>query len=106
MKPYDFVKFMKKNGSKRCYVVFDKDSKCVKTSSDDMLKDLRIFCENDKVDYKNHEGFFLEIGKRSGALLGAFVWRTNRGQAVCRKTFNVFLSCKEKLSFALSCFEA
>ncbi len=82
MKPYDFVKFMKKNEMKRCFVVYDKTSHYVRTSSG-LLQDLQKFCEDDKIDYKDHEGFFMEIGKRSGALLGAFVWQTNRGQAVC-----------------------
>eukprot|EP00794_Sanderia_malayensis_P007086 gene7086-7886_t len=80
MKPNDFVKYMKKNKMKRCFVVYDKKSHNVRTSNES-LEDLKKFCENDPIDYKKHEGFFLEIGKRSGALLGAFVWQTNRGQA-------------------------
>ena len=84
MKPYEFVRLMKKNDCKRCFVIFDKASESVKTSSD-LFNDLKVFCENDQIDYKEHEGFFLEIGKRTGALLGAFVWRTNRGQAVCHQ---------------------
>lgn len=81
MKPYDFVKLMKKNNEKRCFVVFDKSSDSIKTSSQ-IFNDLKVFCETDQIDYKNHEGFFLEIGRRTGALMGAFVWQTNRGQAV------------------------
>ncbi|XP_065058808.1 leucine dehydrogenase-like [Rhopilema esculentum] len=80
MKPYEFVKHMKKNNVKRCFVVFDKASDSV-LASNEIFSDLKTFCEKDKIDYKEHEGFFLEIGRRSGALLGAFVWRTNRGQA-------------------------
>jgi len=80
MKPYDFVRLMKKNNLKRCFVVYDRDSRSVKTSNDVFI-DLKVFCESDHIDYKEHEGFFLEIGKRTGALMGAFVWRTNRGQA-------------------------
>ena len=80
-KPADFVKYMKKNGIKRCSVVFDATSQKVHASSE-LMADLKLFCEADKIDYKNHEGFFMEVGKRSGALLGAFIWRTNRGQAV------------------------
>lgn len=81
MRPCDFVKLMKKNNTKRFFVVFDKALNCVKTSNH-VFNDLKVFCGNDEVDYKQHEGFFLEIGQRTGALLGAFVWQTNRGQAV------------------------
>ena len=82
MKPYDFVRLMKKNSLKRCFVVYDKSSKSVKTSNH-LFSDLKVFCEGDHIDFKEHEGFFLEIGRRTGALMGAFVWRTDRGQAVC-----------------------
>ena len=81
LKPYDFVRLMKKNNTKRCFVVYDKSSKSIKTS-DGLFDDLKVFCEHDQIDFKEHEGFFLEIGKRSGALMGTFIWRTNRGQAV------------------------
>ena len=85
LKPYDFVRLMKKNNTKRCFIVYDRATKTVKASND-LFNDLKVFCENDQIDYKEHEGFFLEIGKRSGALLGAFVWKTNRGQAVRSST--------------------
>ena len=81
MKPYDFVDYMKENGMQRCFVVYDNDKKVPTTSNDQVLGDLKMFCENEPHDYKQHEGAFLEIGKRSGSLLGAFVWRTNRGQS-------------------------
>ena len=89
MKPYDFVRLMKKNNLKRCFVVYDRDSRSVKTSNDVFI-DLKVFCESDHIDYKEHEGFFLEIGKRTGALMGAFVWRTNRGQAVCYRSIHLY----------------
>ena len=30
--------------------------------------------------YDQHEGMFFEVGRRSRVLLGAFLWRTERGQ--------------------------
>merc|ERR1712137_1289510 len=50
-------------------------------NDDVLLQDLQEYCANHHHDYKNHEGAFFEVGKRTGSLLGAFVWRTNRGQA-------------------------
>jgi len=81
MKPYEFVDYMKANGMKRCFVVYDNDNGIPTTSDNQALGELREFCENDVHDYRQHEGAFLEIGSRSGSLLGAFVWRTNRGQS-------------------------
>ena len=98
MKPYEFVKHMKKNNLKRCFVVFDKASDSV-LASNEIFSDLKTFCEKDEIDYKDHEGFFLEIGRRSGALLGAFVWRTNRGQAVCLSSKKNYLSLTFKAFF-------
>eukprot|EP00058_Branchiostoma_floridae_P021091 XP_002606581.1 hypothetical protein BRAFLDRAFT_108176 [Branchiostoma floridae] len=34
-----------------------------------------------QVNYDQHEGVFMEVGRRTGVLMGAFVWRTYRGQA-------------------------
>ncbi|XP_057302821.1 uncharacterized protein LOC130636983 [Hydractinia symbiolongicarpus] len=82
MKPCDFVKYMKRNKLHRCFIVHDETSMQPISSNDETtFNELTEFCLNDKHDYRNHEGLFLEIGKRSSALLGAFVWRTNRGQA-------------------------
>ena len=30
--------------------------------------------------HMEHEGVFFEVGRQGGALMGAFIWRTNRGQ--------------------------
>lgn len=80
MKPYEFVDYMKEHNLQRCYVVYDREAK-TPTTNDSSLNELREFCENEPHDYRKHEGLFCEIGSRSGALVGAFVWRTNRGQA-------------------------
>ena len=57
LKPYDFVRLMKKNNTKRCFVIYDKASKSIKTSSG-LFDDLKGFCEHDHIDFKDHEGFF------------------------------------------------
>jgi hypothetical protein len=66
---------------RRCFVVYDRKTGEVRVSHPE-LTELGDFARNDRVDYDKHEAMFLEIGERSGCLLGAFVWRTNRGQAV------------------------
>lgn len=44
------------------------------------LDALRTFVETDERDAHDHEGAYLAVGKRSGALLAAFVHWTHRGQ--------------------------
>ena len=80
MKPYDFVEHMKQNDTRRCFVVHDPGS-MQPIPSNTLYEEISDFCLNDNHDYLNHEGFFLEIGSRTGSLMGAFIWRTNRGQA-------------------------
>ena len=80
LRPGDFAKHMKENNLRRCYVVFDKEAG-QPVSSSAHIDDLQQFCLNDSNDYLNHEGFFLELGRRTDTLMGAFVWRTHRGQA-------------------------
>lgn len=81
MKPSEFVEYMKSNNLKRCSVTYDETSMSTVVNSE-KFNGLKEFCSvaNNK-DYVKHEGLFLEIGRRSEALLGAFVWRTDRGQA-------------------------
>ncbi|XP_066923220.1 leucine dehydrogenase-like [Clytia hemisphaerica] len=81
MKPGQFVDYMKSNNLKRCSVTYDDTSMCSQTSSPKFNELKEFFSVENNKDYQKHEGLFLEIGSRSGALLGAFVWRTNRGQA-------------------------
>lgn len=81
MKPNEFVEYLKTNNLKRCAVTYDETS-LSSVSTSEKLIDLKEFCsvENNK-DYLKHEGVFLGVGTRSEALLGAFVWRSDRGQA-------------------------
>ncbi|XP_071810149.1 leucine dehydrogenase-like isoform X2 [Asterias amurensis] len=80
LQPNDFVDFMKEKKIWRCFVVYDRKTGEVRVSHPE-LTELGDFARDDRVDYDKHEAMFLEIGERSGCLLGAFVWRTNRGQA-------------------------
>ena len=81
LQPNDFVDFLKEKEIRRCYIVYDKRDGLVKVSHPE-LEEFAEFVRADEVDYDKHEGIFLQVGRRSDCLMGAFVWRTNRGQAV------------------------
>eukprot|EP00736_Rhodelphis_marinus_P001985 Rmarinus@m.22041 len=79
MAPYEFAEHLNDLGKRRAFAVYDRSSGSV-VVSDPRLSSMKAFLENDDVDYLGHEGIFLEVGKRSGSLLGAFLWKTVRGQ--------------------------
>ncbi len=76
----EFLDSMKQEGTRRVYLVWDPEAKRVRVSHP-FLAELGAALEQDPVDFEHHEGIFLEVGERSGALLGAFVHHTVRGQA-------------------------
>jgi leucine dehydrogenase len=78
--PYELAKAMLGAGQRRGWAVWDAKEACVKVSHA-ALDPLKEFLAEDKVDFLQHEGLFFEIGKRTDALMGAFVWKTTRGQA-------------------------
>ncbi len=78
--PLDFIKFLKKEKISKFYFVYDEENKKVKTSHD-ALNEIAQFIENDKRDFEEHEGIFVQLSSKYDTLLGAFVHRTNRGQA-------------------------
>ncbi|KAJ8046773.1 Glutamate dehydrogenase 1, mitochondrial [Holothuria leucospilota] len=81
MSPRSFVNNLKERGINRCYWVLDISSGSVTCSHPDELAGAgSIFVKEDR-DYNGHEGVFLQLGKRTNTLLGAFIWRSNRGQA-------------------------
>ncbi|XP_035665311.1 leucine dehydrogenase-like [Branchiostoma floridae] len=80
MDPNRFAGHLQKLGIRRCFVVWDFEEGKAKVSHPE-LEELAQFCAADKVNYDQHEGVFMEVGRRTGVLMGAFVWRTYRGQA-------------------------
>ncbi len=66
-------------GIERFYLVWDEDAGGVRASHA-ILDPLARRLEADARDFDRHEGVFGELAPRSGALLGAFVHRTCRGQ--------------------------
>ena len=79
--PYEFVKFLKLKKISRCYIVFDKETGKAKASHPE-LQEIADFLEQDTLDYRQHEGVFFQVGIRTGCLLGTYIWKTSRGQAV------------------------
>jgi leucine dehydrogenase len=78
--PDDFVAVLREKGARRAYWVWDPTTREVRCSHP-FLQELAVQFRGDTVDYQGHEGIFLEVGEQSGALLGAFVHNSVRGQA-------------------------
>jgi glutamate dehydrogenase/leucine dehydrogenase len=80
LSPVEFINILNSNGVSRFYFVYDKKRKRV-VSSHKLLKPIADFLNSDKRDFNFHEGLFFSVSKRYNTILGAFVHRTNRGQA-------------------------
>jgi glutamate dehydrogenase/leucine dehydrogenase len=78
--PQGFVKYLKSNNIRRFYFVYDKTKKKV-ISSHKILNPIAAFINSDKRDFDFHEGLFFQVSREYDTLQGAFVHRTNRGQA-------------------------
>lgn len=76
----EFVEFLNSNHIRRFYFVYDKKNKKV-VSSHKILNPIAEFINSDKRDFDFHEGLFFQVTKKYDTLQGAFVHRTNRGQA-------------------------
>lgn len=81
LSPNSFVKLLNDKGISRVFWISNPNERGVICSHPDFAEAPSIFSLDDR-DYNDHEGVFLQVGKRTNALLGAFVWRSNRGQAV------------------------
>ncbi|MEZ4384574.1 MAG: Glu/Leu/Phe/Val dehydrogenase dimerization domain-containing protein, partial [Nannocystaceae bacterium] len=73
-----FVDHLRSAGIRRAYAVYDAERGAIEVS-DPRLEGLAAFLRQSP-DYHAHEGVFLEVGRESGALHGAFVHDTHRGQ--------------------------
>lgn len=80
LSPKEFVEFLKQDKISRFYFVYDTETSSVKASHE-QLKPIADFLQNDKRDFRKHEGIFVQLSSQFDTLLGAFVHRTNRGQA-------------------------
>lgn len=78
--PRDFIKTLKENKIYRFYFVFNENSKYLQSSHELLQPVADYFC-SEKRDFSVHEGLFFQLCTKYDTLLGAFVHRTNRGQA-------------------------
>jgi leucine dehydrogenase len=78
--PANFIKFLKKEKINKFFFVYDFEKKTLKASHT-QLQPIADFFSNDKRDFIEHEGWFCKVFDEYDMLLGAFVHRTNRGQA-------------------------
>jgi glutamate dehydrogenase/leucine dehydrogenase len=78
--PEQFIAFLKAEGIKRFFFAYD----CVKKSvitSHKQLETIATFLNDDRRDFMRHEGLFFQLTDQYDILQGAFVHRTQRGQA-------------------------
>jgi glutamate dehydrogenase (NAD(P)+) len=80
LSPQQFVEFLKNESIKKFHFVYD-DKKKKMISSHIQLQSIADFLSTDTRDFMMHEGAFFQLTKKHDVLQGAFVHRTNRGQA-------------------------
>lgn len=78
--PQQFIQLLKDNNINRFSIVFDKATNKVKIS-DAQLQELADFINADKRDFMQHEGMLFQVSEKHDVLFGAFIHKTNRGQA-------------------------
>lgn len=76
----DFISFLKRHNINKFHFIWDdKTNKLI--SSHTELQPVADFLQQDKRDFNNHEGMFFRLTDQFDVLQGAFIHRTNRGQA-------------------------
>jgi len=78
--PAAFINFLKKENIKKFFFVYDHKQKKL-IASNPKLQSIADFFIEDGRDFIEHEGWFCKISDEYDMLLGAFIHRTNRGQA-------------------------
>jgi len=78
--PAELIIFLKNENIKKFFFVYD-DKKKSLTASHPILQPIADFFTNDKRDFIEHEGWFCKVSDEYDMIHGAFVHRTNRGQA-------------------------
>ncbi|KAH6921807.1 hypothetical protein HPB50_005006 [Hyalomma asiaticum] len=80
LRPSELVDFLRCRGIQRCYAVCD-DGGTVRVSHPD-LQDLADWLNSgSEPQFRSHEAILMQLGLRTGCLMTAFLWRTDRGQA-------------------------
>jgi leucine dehydrogenase len=76
----EFIEFLRGEKIRRFFFVYDPVKRTVR-SSHPQLQPMAEFIQNDRRDFAGHEGLFFQVMEKLDILQGAFVHRTNRGQA-------------------------
>ena len=79
MTPSEFVGQLRDAGIDRAWFAYDAQADAVKCSHR-QLEPIRLLMDEDQRDFAKHEGVFLGVGPKTGALFGAFIHKTCRGQ--------------------------
>lgn len=80
LNPKSFIELLNKNNIQKFYFVYDEKPKKL-VASHTVLQTIADYFSEDKRDFINHEGMFFKISDKYDMIHGAFVHRTNRGQA-------------------------
>ena len=78
LSPRAFADLLRDRGQRRAYAVTDAAGRL--HVSDPAVAGIGAYLAEESPDYAAHEGVFLEVGATTGALFGAFVHDTRRGQ--------------------------
>jgi len=78
--PTKFIQFLAENNIRKFYFIFDNNSKTIK-SSHSVLNEIAKYFETESIDFEEHEAMFFKLSPKHDMLMGAFIHRTNRGQA-------------------------
>lgn len=82
--PQEFVEFLKREGIRKCFFVYDAEHACV-ISSHPQLKPIAQFFQEDIRDFMQHEGMFFKFRRSMIRCKGclSIVPIADRGPAVC-----------------------
>lgn len=80
LNPQDFIKFLKQNKIQKFYFIYDRVNKKL-IASNPFLQDIADYLNKDQQDFMQHEGMFFQLNSEYDILHGAFIHKTNRGQA-------------------------
>lgn len=76
----EFIQILTSNNIVRFYFIYDDKQKRL-LASHSILQPIADYFSEDKRDFIKHEGMFFQVSRKYEMLHGAFVHRTNRGQA-------------------------
>ncbi len=78
--PGDIARMMTASGRRRAWLIRDTESGELRASTPE-LDEVAEYLNGSCPDNAGHEAIFLGVGSRTGALFGAFIHQTRRGQA-------------------------